>query len=105
MAGAKPPYTCPLQLPSFQEQLLGIKGRAGRASCILRSFVGLNELGRKAGVGSLPCSEMLLHPSVTSLPSVFPMLSPSGPPHTPVYALVVSQILRVNTTLETNQFN
>lgn len=33
------------------------------------------------GAGLLPRSEMLLHPSVAFLPSVFPMLSPSGLSH------------------------
>lgn len=60
----------------------------------------------RLGVGSLPCGEMLLQPSVTSLPSVFPVQSPSGPPHTLFfYALVASQIFCVNATMETNQFN
>lgn len=59
----------------------------------------------RAGEGQSPRGEMLPHPSVPFLPSVFPRLSPSGLPCMPFWALLVSQILRAHPTWETNQFN
>lgn len=69
-------------------------GKPSASSTALGDITGW--VGR-AGVGLSPWSRMLLHPSVPFLPSVFPVLGPSGLPHMLSWALLVSQILHVPT--------
>lgn len=106
MARAKSPHAAPAHFSYLPRAAASTsrKGQREPAASYVALWARASWAGR-LGVGSLPRGEMLLQPSVTSLPSVFPVWSPSGPPHTLFYALVVSQILRVNATMETNQFN
>lgn len=65
----------------------------GKSAALYLDLWDVMGLAGRVGPELVSCREMLLYPSVTSLPSVFPVLSPSGLPCMLFYALVVSQIL------------